>query len=64
MSVETGEFKHYHVYLDKLVSWNNNQRFFSFYYPGEAIIGLASHHRTSSHVSELACEKIDVKTYF
>ena len=37
----SGEFRYYHIYLDKLVSPDENQDYFSFYYPGEALIGLA-----------------------
>jgi hypothetical protein len=29
---DQGEFRYYHVYLDKPVAWNENQRHFSFYY--------------------------------
>ena len=37
----TGEFIYYNIYLDKPVTEAENQRYFSFYYPGEAICGLA-----------------------
>jgi len=45
----TGEFMYYHVYLDKRVPPEMNRSLFSFYYPGEAIIGLANYCR---HVCE------------
>lgn len=38
---DQGEFRYYHIYLDKPVRWEDNQRYFSFYYPGEAILGLS-----------------------
>ena len=40
---DQGEFRYYHIYLDKPVAWEDNQRFFSFYYPGEAILGLSQY---------------------
>lgn len=39
----TGEFIYYNIYLDKPVSEQENQTHFSFYYPGEAICGLAKY---------------------
>ena len=41
----SGEFRYYHVYLDKFVDIKDNQKYFSFYYPGEALIGLAGYAR-------------------
>lgn len=41
----SGEFRYYHVYLDKFVNIDDNQDYFSFYYPGEALIGLAGYAR-------------------
>lgn len=38
-----GEFRYYHVYLGEKVSMKRNPELFSFYYPGEALIGLASY---------------------
>lgn len=38
-----GEFRYYHIYLDKNVSLYENAQYFSFYYPGEALIGLATY---------------------
>ncbi|MEO8496005.1 MAG: hypothetical protein ABI614_13105, partial [Planctomycetota bacterium] len=46
---DQGEFRYYHIYLDKPVGWAENQRYFSFYYPGEAILGL-------SHFSQHVCQ--------
>lgn len=37
----SGEFIYYHVYLDRFVAEAENHNYFSFYYPGEAICGLA-----------------------
>lgn len=39
----TGEFIYYNIYLDKTISEAENQKYFSFYYPGEAICGLAKY---------------------
>lgn len=39
----TGEFIYYNIYLDKVVTEVDNQNYFSFYYPGEAIGGLAKY---------------------
>ena len=47
----TGEFRDYYIYLDKLVSIEKNQEYFSFYYPGEAVCGLARYY-TLAPVSE------------
>lgn len=38
---DTGEFIYYNVYLDKPVGAEENDQYFSFYYPGEAVCGLA-----------------------
>jgi len=38
-----GEFIYYNIYLDKQVTEAENQNYFSFYYPGEAICGLAKY---------------------
>ncbi len=54
----SGEFKYYHVYLDKLVSWDENQKYFSFYYPGEAIIGLAGHQSMENEIPHRVRETI------
>ncbi len=40
---ESGEFRYYHTYLDRQVTLDENPQLFSFYYPGEAIIGLAGY---------------------
>lgn len=39
----SGEFIYYNIYLDKPVTEEENQKFFSFYYPGEAVCGLAKY---------------------
>lgn len=41
---DTGEFRYYRVYLDEEVSWGDNQDYFGFYYPGEAVLALALFH--------------------
>ncbi|PCF93605.1 hypothetical protein [Vreelandella nigrificans] len=38
----TGEFIYYNIYLDKEVAVQDNENYFSFFYPGEALIGLAT----------------------
>lgn len=38
-----GEFIYYNIYLDKEVTEAENQNYFSFYYPGEAVCGLAKY---------------------
>lgn len=40
---ESGEFIYYNIYLDKKVSVDDNRNYFSFYYPGEAVCGLAKY---------------------
>ncbi len=42
----TGEFLYYYIYLDERVKESDNQKYFSFYYPGEALIGLAAYYKT------------------
>ena len=39
----SGEFIYYNIYLDQPVSEEENQKYFSFYYPGEAVCGLAKY---------------------
>lgn len=39
----SGEFIYYHVYLDRFISEADNGNYFSFYYPGEAVCGLAKY---------------------
>jgi hypothetical protein len=39
----SGEFIYYNIYLDKPVTEAENQGYFSFYYPGEAVCGLAKY---------------------
>lgn len=40
---ETGEFLYYNIYLDRPVPPEENRDYFSFYYPGEAVCGLAKY---------------------
>lgn len=39
----SGEFMYYNIYLDQPVTEADNQKYFSFYYPGEAVCGLAKY---------------------
>jgi hypothetical protein len=39
-----GEFRYYKIYLDEEVARSENRDYFSFYYPGEAVLGLASYY--------------------
>jgi len=39
----SGEFIYYNLYLDKPISEAENPKYFSFFYPGEAICGLATY---------------------
>jgi hypothetical protein len=52
--LDTGEFMYYHIYLDQRVSRAANRAHFSFYYPGEAIVGLANY---CAHVCQSPQEK-------
>jgi len=49
---DTGEFRYYRVFLDEEVSWEENQDYFGFYYPGEAILGLADYYNYLAAESE------------
>ncbi len=40
---ESGEFRYYHTYLNRKVTLEENPQLFSFYYPGEALGGLAGY---------------------
>ena len=42
--MESGEFRYYKIYLNQPVALEDNQEHFSFYYPGEAVLGLASYY--------------------
>ncbi len=44
----SGEFIYYNIYLDKPVTEQENHNYFSFYYPGEAICGLAKYYPLAS----------------
>lgn len=42
----SGEFYYYHIYLDKKIETpEENKKLFNFYYPGEAMIGLATYYK-------------------
>lgn len=49
----SGEFRYYHIYLDKLISAAENHSFFSFYYPGEAVCGLARYYNLAPRNEQL-----------
>lgn len=42
--LESGEFIYYRVYLDKVVTEEQNKSYFNFYYPGEALCGLIEYY--------------------
>ena len=42
---DSGEFIYYNIYLDKPITEKENRNYFSFYYPGEAICGLAAYYK-------------------
>lgn len=46
--LESGEFRYYHIYLDKPVRPDQNDEYFSFYYPGEAVCGLARYYQIAT----------------
>ena len=48
----SGEFMYYHVYLDQPVTPERNRTLFSFYYPGEALIGLAAYYKNTAAEAE------------
>lgn len=39
----SGEFIYYNIYLDQPITEAQNHQYFSFYYPGEAVCGLAKY---------------------
>lgn len=39
----SGEFRYYSMYLGEKIPDSENYRYFSFYYPGEAVTGMASY---------------------
>lgn len=50
---DSGEFFYYSIYLDKPVTTaEENRRLFSFYYPGEAVCGLASYYKNVADENE------------
>lgn len=40
---ESGEFIYYNIYLDEEITAETNSKYFSFYYPGEALCGLGKY---------------------
>lgn len=56
---DSGEFIYYNIYLDRKISQAENNNYFSFYYPGEAVCGLAKYlHLASREDRELYCTKL------
>ncbi|MBI4616893.1 MAG: hypothetical protein HY720_24985 [Planctomycetes bacterium] len=56
----SGEFLYYKLYLDHSVSPEENRTRFSFYYPGQALLGLAAYlsHLADAEERSLLAEKI------
>lgn len=55
----SGEFIYYNIYLDKPVTEEENGKHFSFYYPGEAVCGLAKYlHLADAEMRVLICAKL------
>lgn len=55
----SGEFIYYNIYLDKPVSEAENQQYFSFYYPGEAVCGLAKYlHIADAATRQTICARL------
>ena len=61
----SGEFIYYNIYLDKEVTEAENQKYFSFYYPGEAVCGLAKYlHLVDAGSREAIFEKLRIALEF
>lgn len=55
----SGEFIYYNIYLDQPVSEAENGKYFSFYYPGEAVCGLAKYiHLAAAGNREEICARL------
>jgi hypothetical protein len=62
---ESGEFIYYNIYLDKPVTAAENDRYFSFYYPGEAVCGLARYYPLASpEIQALIVERLKRALHF
>ena len=56
---DSGEFIYYNIYLDRPISEAENSNYFSFYYPGEAVCGLAKYlHLAEAGQRVLYAEKL------
>lgn len=56
---QSGEFIYYNIYLDQPVGEEQNQNYFSFYYPGEAVCGLARYYQIAGEADRrLIIEKL------
>ncbi len=61
----SGEFIYYNIYLDHPISEEENARYFSFYYPGEAVCGLAKYlHLVDAHTRIPFFEKLHRALHF
>lgn len=61
----SGEFIYYNIYLDKPVSEAENPSHFSFFYPGEAVCGLAAYlHLVAPEQREPIFEKLRLALQF
>lgn len=55
----SGEFIYYNIYLDREIDAEGNREYFSFYYPGEAVCGLAKYlHLVDAAAREPYFEKL------
>ncbi len=56
----SGEFIYYNIYLDKPIGEQENQNYFSFYYPGEAVCGMARYyHIADAEDKRIILEKLN-----
>lgn len=61
----SGEFIYYNIYLDKKITEENNQEYFSFYYPGEALCGIAAYmHLLPQKKLAVGFEKVHLALHF
>ncbi len=62
---ENGEFIYYNIYLEKVITEVENKNYFSFFYPGEAICGLAAYlHLLTPSQRPLVFEKVRLALAF
>lgn len=61
----SGEFIYYNIYLNKPVTEAQNHQYFSFYYPGEAVCGLAKYlHIADAAMADIICAKLRKALHF